>query len=262
MTPFSALAASITPRGEAFEATITQDWQQGRTTYGGLTAALCVQAALHALPDVPPLRSAQFTFVGPASGTVRMAPSILRRGKSTVFVGVDMVGEGGLATRATLAFAAARQSVHAMENLPAPAAPKPEECPSFFGNEAGPDFAHHFDYRQAGGALPRSQAAEPYYQLWLRHRDATLGGGIPALIALADAPPPAAMALFTAAAPISTMTWSMDVFDVPAEAGAPWRLMTCHAEKIGDGYSTQEMIIWTEAGVPLMIARQNIAIFV
>jgi len=262
MTPFSTLIAGITQHGEAFDATITPDWQQGRTTYGGLTAALCVEAALRAVPDLPPLRSAQFAFVGPASGAVRIAPKILRRGKSTVFVAVDLLGESGLATHATLVFAAARASAYSHENLPAPASPPPGGGPPMVGGKPGPGVAPQFDYRRAGGQSPRSNATTPEYQLWLRHRDATLGASMPALIALADAPPPAAMAMFAALAPISTMTWSMDLFDVPPEPGAPWRLMTCRAEKIGHGYSTQEMIIWTEAGAPLMVARQNIAIFV
>ncbi len=250
----------MTRYGDDFGITITEDWQQGRTTYGGLTAALCVAAAEAAWPDMPPLRSAQFTFVGPAGGAVRMAPRLLRRGKSTVFVAVDLSGEAGLATHATLVFAAARTSAYAHLDLPAPGCPLPAACPPFFEAPGAPNFAHHFEYLQAGGASPRTGGA-PYYRLWLRHRDASLGGGMAALVALADAPPPAAMAMFTAPAPISTMTWAMDVFDVPEAEGAPWRLMTCEAERVADGYSTQEMIIWGEDGTPLMLARQNVAVF-
>jgi acyl-CoA thioesterase len=261
MTPFSALLADMSRDGDDFGVTITEDWQQGRTTYGGLTAALCVAAAERAWPDMPPLRSAQFTFVGPAGGAVRMAPRLLRRGKSTVFVAVDLSGEAGLATHATLVFAAARQSAYAHLDLPAPERPAPEACPVFFDVPGKPAFTRHFEYLQAGGSSPRSGAAVPYYRMWLRHRDTSLGGGMAALVALADAPPPAAMAMFTAYAPVSTITWSMDIFDLPAAEGAPWRLMTCEAERVADGYSAQEMIIWGEDGAPLMVARQNVAVF-
>jgi acyl-CoA thioesterase len=44
--------------------TVPEDWMQGRTTYGGLTAALCLKAALPLAGDRP-LRSAQIAFVGP-----------------------------------------------------------------------------------------------------------------------------------------------------------------------------------------------------
>ena len=88
MTPFSQLLAAVAPQGEGYAVTAPDDWRQGRTLYGGLTAALCVDAALRANPDLPPLRSAQFTFAGPANGAVRSTPTVLRRGKSTVFVAV------------------------------------------------------------------------------------------------------------------------------------------------------------------------------
>jgi hypothetical protein len=54
---------------------------QGRTTYGGCSAALCLEAAKRLLRDqrhsagaaeLPPLRSAQVAFVGPAGGDVKV----------------------------------------------------------------------------------------------------------------------------------------------------------------------------------------------
>ena len=205
MTPLSKLFAAIEHNGEKCHVHIPADWQQGRTSYGGLTAALCVEAARRCVPDLPALRSAQFTFVGPAGGDVRMATTILRRGKSTVFVGVDLAGGHGLATHATLSFAAERDSALRHRDLPMPRVAPPEECAGFFGAHA-PTFAQHFDYLNAGDARPMSGAVRPEYLIWLRHRDAQAGTGAAALVALADAPPPAAMAMFTQPAPISTMT--------------------------------------------------------
>jgi acyl-CoA thioesterase len=92
---FSELLATITRTDSAWDAHIAEDWQQGRTTYGGLTAALCVEAALRSAPGLPPLRSAQFAFVGPASGAVRMTSTVLRQGKSTVFIAADCSAHKG-----------------------------------------------------------------------------------------------------------------------------------------------------------------------
>src|SRR5271165_3551282 len=102
MHSFSRLLQDISRSGDEFTTTVPDDWLQGRTLYGGLSAALCVEAAARTFSELPPLRSAQFSFVGPASGAVRLVPSILRKGKSTVFVAVDLIGEAGLATRAAL----------------------------------------------------------------------------------------------------------------------------------------------------------------
>jgi acyl-CoA thioesterase len=260
VTPLSTLFASIEHHGEECHVHIPPDWQQGRTTYGGLTAALCVEAAHRTVPHLPPLRSAQFTFAGPAGGDVRMATTILRRGKSTVFVSVDLTGSHGLATHATLSFAAQRQTTQTYRNLPMPPVPTPEQCGEFFGTH-GPTFSQHFDYRNAGGAMPMSGTKNPEYLIWLRHRDENAGTGAAALVALADAPPPAAMAMFAASAPISTMTWSLDLFDAHESGAAPWRLIRSTADLVDHGYSSQAMALWTAQGEPLLIARQNVAIF-
>jgi hypothetical protein len=55
--------------------------------YGGLTAAISLEVTQRSFPDLAPLRSAQFAFIGPASGELHLLPHILRPGKSTVFAG-------------------------------------------------------------------------------------------------------------------------------------------------------------------------------
>ena len=105
MTEFSELMCSVVRSDDTWSVDVSADWKQGRTLYGGLSAALCAQAALNEWSDLPPLRSASFSFVGPAEGKLQLAPSLLRRGKSTVFAAVDLSGEAGLATRAIFASA-------------------------------------------------------------------------------------------------------------------------------------------------------------
>ena len=59
---------------------IPPSWHQGRTAYGGLSAALAYQAAKLAEADLPPLQSAQIAFAGPLAGEVTITASTLRRG--------------------------------------------------------------------------------------------------------------------------------------------------------------------------------------
>ena len=260
MTAYTDLIAGITTTDTGHLAQVTDDWKQGRTTYGGLSAALCVEAALKTLPDAPPLRSGQFAFIGPAAGELAIETRVLRRGKSTLFVGVDLVGEQGLATRAILTFGAARESAVAYSQLPPPPVARPEDCEFFFPPGAGPGFSGQFEVRMAGGARPLS-GQPPEYLLWIRHRDPA-ATSLSALIALADTPPPPAMTLFPRFGPISTMTWSIDIVGLPAEGDDGWRLLRSTAETIGDGYSTQGMMLWNADGAPLIAARQNVAVFV
>lgn len=260
MTSYTDLIAGITATETGHAVHVTDDWKQGRTTYGGLSAALCLEAALRAVPDAPPLRSGQFAFVGPAAGELSIETRILRRGKSTLFMSVDLVGEQGAATHGVLTFGAARDSAVSYSDAPPPAVPQAADCEPFFPKSGGPGFGGQFEVRIAGGARPLS-GDPPEYLLWIRHRDPA-ARSLAALIALADTPPPPAMTLFPTFGPISTMTWSLDVVGLPAEDDDGWRLLRSCSETIADGYSTQGMQLWDATGQPLILARQNVAVFV
>ena len=96
MTTYTELLASLNRnRDQSLDAHVPEDWMQGRTTYGGLTAALSFQGALGLVDDIP-LRSAQVAFVGPVGGDITIKPTLLRRGKNTAFVSVDVVAESGV----------------------------------------------------------------------------------------------------------------------------------------------------------------------
>lgn len=262
MTRYTEIAAAIAPTETGFSAHVTDDWKQGRTTYGGLSAALCVEAAERTFPDTPPLRSAQFAFVGPAAGELAIQVKPLRQGKSTLFVAVDLIAEQGVATHGVLTFGAARTSVLTYGEVPCPPVAPPEDCELFFpeNRQGAPHFSSQFEVRKAGGTRPLA-SGDPEYLLWIRHRD-TAATSLSALVALADMPPPPAMALFPQFGPISTMTWSLDVVGLPDEDDNGWRLLRTRAETIGEGYSTQEMHLWDAKGRPLILARQNVAVFV
>ena len=63
----------FTADSSAHEVKLTDDWLQGRTAYGGLTTALCLESALQKHPQLPPIRSAQVSFVGPAIGLLKVS---------------------------------------------------------------------------------------------------------------------------------------------------------------------------------------------
>ncbi|GGY24896.1 thioesterase family protein [Paludibacterium paludis] len=261
MTPFSSVM-TLDAVADGFAAHVPGDWLQGRTTYGGLSAALCVEAAGRAFGGLPPLRSAQFAFAGPASGGLRIETRVLRQGKSSVFAGVDLFGEEGLATRALLCFAAERESALAYENLAPPAVPGPEVCSPILAGGPVPAFMRHFDFRQAGGHAPVSGSAEPHYMFWIRHRDDPVAATPAACLALADAAPPTAMAMFNAFAPVSTMTWTVDFAGELFAGGLEWCLLESRAERVRGGYSRQSTRIWRADGTPLLLASQCVAVFV
>lgn len=258
---FSELVSSGQPAaggGIAFH--IPEDWMQGRTTYGGLTAALCLTAALP-LSGERPVRSAQVAFVGPVSGDVRCEATLLREGKNTVFASVRMHGEDGVAAEAILAFGAHRESALNFAHLPAQDVTQPDETPSYFGDGGRPAFTRHFNMRLAAGARPLSGTADADIAIWMRHKDPTVKPDPVSLLAIADAPPPAAMSMLTQPARISSMTWMAEFLadDIHTENG--WFLARHVADAARDGYSSQSMTMWNTQGQPVMIGRQTIAVF-
>lgn len=263
MIGFGALMASAEANGDGLELDLPEHWAQGRTAYGGLSAALCIEAARRAQPDLPPLRSAQFAFAGPASGRLRARAALLRRGRSASIMSAELDGEAGSAVRALLTYGAARPSRIAHAGLPAPAVPPPDDCAPFIPpgmQQAAPRFMANFAMRLAAGARPLTGAADPEAALWLRHHEAKGAHAETALVALADAPSPAAMIQFPEPGPISTMTWTIDLVGA-ADPGA-WALARSRSEFARDGYSAQAMALWDEAGALLAVGRQTVALFV
>lgn len=255
------VVADLAPAGHGWTLEAPVSWAQGRTLYGGMTAALAHAAALHAFPDLPPLRSIQVAFVGPAAGALTIRPELLRRGKSAAFLSVDVAGEAGTAARCLFSFGAPRTSKVRHLAPPAPAVPAPDDCGPLFPGNHGPDFARNFDMRFAAGNRPFTGGAPAGFTCWTRFARPQGADPMTALIALADALPPAAMVSFPEFGVISSMTWSIEVDAEPSEADA-WFLQLADAEDSADGYSRQAMTLWDAAGRRLFAARQTVAIFV
>lgn len=260
LTPFSHLLARIVQRNDSFAVSVTEDWRQGRTLYGGLSAALCVECAMRCFSDLPSLRSAQFSFLAPAAGKLYIVPSVLRRGKTAVFVAVDLFGESGLAVRATLCFGGSRSSQLKYVNCRPPDVPEPQFCESTVAYQSAYAFTKQFDYRLATAARPFSGCQLPVLTQWVRHEDVIAPDSATALLALADVPP-AAVAVLSEQLPVSTINWMVDMLtDFPIDDDG-WRLVEVRADTIVAGYSSQSLNIWSAGGKPLLASRQCVAVF-
>lgn len=261
MTPFSALTADMQLDNGSHSIVLPADWLQGRTAYGGLSAALCLEAIYRSLEDLPPLRSAQFCFVGPATGKLSISADVLRKGKSATLVGSDLTGDSGLAVRSSFCFGSERTSSHDHQSFDMPKVAAPDDCPSYYVWPDRPNFMDHFDGRLAAGAMPRTTGADPEMTVWLRHHDAGDESSLVRLLALADALPPPALVLSKVFIPISTMTWSIDMLEAKPFTSTGWWLVQATADTSRNGYSSQNTVIWSPDGKRVLVARQNVAIF-
>ncbi len=158
---FTELLASVSPADAHSRATaIPETWMQGRTAYGGLTAALCLEAAIP-LGGGLPVRAVQVAFVGPVNGTAVCKPEVLHQGKNTVFTSVRMTADDGVLAEAIITSGAPRASALDFAHLPPPDVPAVEAINRPLHRSGhGPTFAQNFDIRFAGGNALMSGASE------------------------------------------------------------------------------------------------------
>lgn len=259
---WSDIRSTFKAEGEAYCVDVPPNWKQGRTTYGGLTAALMLAAAYETIEDLPPLRSALVNFVGPVKENPILTAQVERRGRNVTNVSaVARNGEQAVG-RADFLFGAARSSTIDVD-LPAPDAPPPESCEPFTPEAARdfvPAFFHNFDTRLIAGARPM-MGDEGYIRAWSRHLDPNARSGIEALLCLADVLPPAALPLLRKFAPVSSMSWIVNILaDKPETRDGWWHVESTLTAARG-GYSSQVMRIWNTDGELIVEGLQSIAIF-
>lgn len=254
-TSLPDLLASMREVGDGFATDVPPDWLQGRTAYGGWSAAVALAAALRRWDDLPPLRSAQIAFVGPLGGAVDARPVLLRRGRNAAFVSVDIGSDAGLGLRATFVFMRAQDS-HV--ELPGPRISPPGRGQPFAATPATVAFARNFELLATNEA-PAGRAA---LSRWARLRARDGLHPMVELLAIGDVLPPAAMTLFQKMGPISSLTWQLNLLVETPSTEEGWWLVRASAETALDGASSQTMGVWNSDGVQVAAATQSVAIFV
>lgn len=264
MSGFNDIATSMTKYEGGWRGTIPENWRQGRTAYGGLTAGLSLVAALKDFTNLPPLRSAVFNFIGPVTDDPVFSSRLLRKGRNVTSVETEgRIGEDTIST-ATFIFGAARESDLSVKH-PAPPAPPPEDCEAFtpeFARDFVPIFFHNFDTRLIAGARPMSGAKEGYIRTWSRHHDEASRDSMTSFVTLGDVLPPAALPMFTKMGPVSSVNWMLNILvDDPVTTDGWWHVETTLTAASG-GYASQVMRYWNTDGVLVAEGMQAVAIFV
>ncbi len=253
-----SVLAAARPIDGGFTATIPADWMQGRTSYGGFSAALALAAAQGLADDLPPLRSATVNFVGPLAGEVTVRARVLRRGKNASWISAEVTGEAGVGLTATFVFMGpVEASTLHLHDVPMPSYAVPLDQAVPLPEAAGPSFAPNFERRFA---QPRSEVKVPEILWWERLRDVQGLDPMLALILLADALPPGVMPL-TGPAPVSSMTWLVNLLTPLPETDDGWFLLQANGNYAEKGCSSQDMAIWNTRGEAVAVGMQSIAVF-
>lgn len=256
MTPLARILEAAEPVEGGFRTAIPAGWMQGRTAYGGLSAALALHAALAVEPDLPPLRSAQVAFIGPLAGAVTITATKLRRGRNAAFIQADVASEAGLGLRATFVFMAPLASVIVHDAAARAAVPPPAaDTPLYVGPETF--FTGNFAFFD-----PQAAPGPAEWLRWARLRERSGLHPMVEMMAIGDALPPAAFKLASERqTPLSSLNWQINFLSPDPATADGWWLLGARAERVRDGYSSQRMQIWNAAGEPVAEAMQGVAIF-
>lgn len=244
-----------------YTANLPDNWLQGRTAFGGITSALLVAAIQNENADLPPLRTLQVNFIGPAVGALDVSTQLLRQGKNNITYRAELDSELGAGTHGYMTFGVNRELELAMDYPPKSDIARPDELEPWIMSSEAPNFLTNFDRRIVSGPGFFERSDNPDIMIWARMKDETCWqDGLLPLIVLADAPP-AAFAALSGVRALSSMNWNINFLtdDFTTEDG--WWLFRSATRFIRDGYSSQLIQAWNSEGRRVMDSLQHIAIF-
>ena len=260
MTSLKSVLDSFEPAGDGsgWRGAIPDEWLQGRTAYGGLSAAIALHCAMRSDTDLPPLRSAQVSFIGPLAGPITVTAHRLRRGKNAAFVQADVESEAGLGLRCTFVFMRGIESEVDFQTTTVPDFPRPgPDDTTFKGNPHVP-FTRKFEFLDRRGG-PDLLPAE--WLRWTRLNDRDGIDPMVELMAIGDCLPPAALRLLGRNVPMSSLTWILNVLGPNPGTEDGWWLLRSNADYARAGSSSQQMGIWNSAGEMVAEQMQSVALF-
>ncbi len=258
---FSELLAAATMEGDVLRCPGSENWGQGRTMFGGMGAAISFERIRREHDSLPPLRSAQIAYIGPAAGELMVEAKVLRQGKSTTFVDTTLLAEGRIASKGQFVFGASRESTVQVSDNPAPQVPHYTDLEASGPHPFQPPFFRYFEVLVASGGMVGAGQSTSELTWWARHVDQAAYGTESGLLCIGDLLPPAVGQMMKTLAPMSSVNWQIDIFgdDLSTEDG--WYLIQNRAQWGGGGWSAQDMNVWSSDGRPIAGGRQTVVVF-
>ncbi len=247
------------PDGARWRSTIPEGWLQGRSVFGGVSAALVV--ALGAtLAEDRRLRTMSIHLVRPVlSGEVVGEVALIRAGRNVSFIEVRLLQGEAECARATLVYVVPNpEALH----IPAPHAfpsTPPETLPAMPRNSVLiPEFVQHVEMRWLSGHPPFSGAEDGDFTGFCRFLGPA--GGPEGLVALLDVWPAPPLSMLTRPAPASTVNWTAHLLEVP-ESLDDWCYYTYKTVAGEGGYHTCAGLLYDAKGVFLAYSEQLVALY-
>ena len=241
-----------------------ENWCQGRTAFGGLSAALLYQAIRQHIDSSRRLLSLSTNFVGPliADNDFSIDVDVLREGKNSAQVLAKVIQNGDVCVITQACFGAERQSdVRVDVTKTMQLKPVDERFTLPYKEGVMPAFFQHVALCLQDGNMPFSGADTSHLGGWMKFKHVPEQMTEAHIIALTDAWPPTLLQMYKQPAPASSMSWYIEFVEEPAIAHDAWigyEAVTHHSK---DGYGLEDGCIWSEDGKLIALSRQTVALF-
>lgn len=250
------------------EGVIDASWGQGKTTFGGMSAALALAAIEREHPQQAPLRSISVNFCGALTTETPFTTQtrVLREGRSVSHYQAEVHQNDACTTLLNACYGAQRDS-DVQVKAPQKIASAPDTGKKL-GYIAGltPEFVRHVDFSYLGGGMPFTNSKENHVHGWMRFNDGEGIMGEAHLIALIDTWPPATLQKLAKVAPCASITWSLE-FLVPLSdletplAGNEWLYYEVNIEEAHGGFAHTTAEIYRADGTLLALSRQLVLVY-
>ena len=229
---------------------VPENWAQGRTIFGGLTAAMMLQAARVEVEPERVLRAMDVNFTRPFNAGIpyQIEVETLGEGKTVCVKNVRIIQEGKIRANLRADFCRPLASEVRIDTFSAPNIRPPEESLPMTGDRL-PTFFCHIDACLASNALPFAASEDAQMHGWMRYKEPPEKSSIPLLVGLIDSWPPTAATHYSRPVPMSTISWHLhftldaDMFDVNDYLG-----YHSVAEFNEGGISSSSAYIWRPDG--------------
>lgn len=240
------------------------NWCQGRTAFGGLSAALLFQAIRQQVEQSRRLLSISTNFVGPllADTDFSINVEILREGKSSTQVLAKAIQNDQVCVIVQACFGKQRESAISVPvTKKMTLKPVNERHTLPYQEGVMPAFFQHVALCPEQGAMPFSGAETSHLGGWMKfkHQPATITEAH--IIALTDAWPPTLLQMFKQPAPASSMSWYLEFVQSPELEPQQWLGFEAITHHSHGGYGLEDGAIWSQSGELIALTRQTVAVF-
>ncbi|MEM7282699.1 MAG: thioesterase family protein [Pseudomonadota bacterium] len=244
---------------------IPESWCQGRTVYGGLSAALLCDAVSKGIGQDRRLRYLNISFLKPleANKPFRLNMEEVSAGRTVTVRSGQIVQDGVTRVAAQANFVAKLDSQFEVETFTPPSLKSwdAEGVKGIRGSNV-PAYTQFIDFRFATEGLPFQGTGVTELGGWMRFNEAPETMSECHLVCLIDAWPPVPVSYYERVVPLSTINWEIVfVESVDGVDGNQFLGYMARLNFFRDGYGSSTADIWTPDGRCLAKSQQTFVIY-